>query len=304
MDLLAGCADFKSHYEERTDAILNNERKYSKNAFLINEAMDDFHEFGPPTHAWDQVAPGAAEQHARAQAERVEVQRTLDQVDLDANAQLHQQHSDTLLQRFTMETNRELLAPDQYRAMVRGLNAKQKQVVAFHRRWCKDAVIAMRKGEPVKPYRVFGPGGVGKSHVISLVHNDTVKLLRLSGQMEPDDVAVLLTAPTGVAAFNIQGMTLHSALVLGTTNAGCHTLSQDKLNTLRTKLSNWQLLIIDEVSMVGSDMLLQIQASAAAQGCKLFLYVWQHQYSCRRRPVSTAAGVPAVRLWRSQRRVR
>ena len=156
--------------------------------------------------------------------------------------------------------NRELLAPDQYRAMVRGLNPKQKQVVAFHRRWCKDAVIAMRKGDPVRPYRVFlsGPGGVGKSHVISLVHNDTIKLLRLSGHMEPDDVAVLLTAPTGVAAFNIQGMTLHSALVLGTTNAGCHPLAQDKLNTLRTKLSNLQLLIIDEVSMVGSDMLLQI----------------------------------------------
>ena len=35
-------------------------------------------------------------------------------------------------------------------------------------------------------------------------------------------------------------------------------LSQDKLNTLRTKLSNLQLLIIDEVSMVGSNMLLQI----------------------------------------------
>ena len=48
-----------------------------------------------------------------------------------------------------------------------------------------------------------GPGGVGKSHVISLVHNDTVKLLRLSGQIQPDDVTVLLTSPTGVAAFNV-----------------------------------------------------------------------------------------------------
>ena len=35
-------------------------------------------------------------------------------------------------------------------------------------------------------------------------------------------------------------------------------LTQDKLNTLRTKLSNLQLLIIDEISMVGSNMLLQI----------------------------------------------
>ena len=43
----------------------------------------------------------------------------------------------------------------------------------------------------------------------------SLKLLRLSGTIEPDDVTVLLTAPTGVAAFNINGMTLHSALLLG-----------------------------------------------------------------------------------------
>ena len=85
-----------------------------------------------------------------------------------------------------------------------------------------------------------------------------MKLLRLSGQVEPEDVTVLLTALTGVAAFNIQGMTVHSALLLGTSKFSIQPLTQDKLNTLRTKLSNLQLLIIDEISMVGSNMLLQI----------------------------------------------
>ena len=78
----------------------------------------------------------------------------------------------------------------------------------FHRNWCKKAVIALKQGKPIDPsYHVFlsGPGGVGKSHV----------LLRLSGTLEPDDVPVLLTAPTGVAAFIISGMTLHSALLFG-----------------------------------------------------------------------------------------
>ena len=56
-----------------------------------------------------------------------------------------------------------------------------------------------------------GPGGVGKSHVIKLIQSDTIKLIRQSGAVEPDDVLVLLTAPTGVAAFNVNGMTLHSA---------------------------------------------------------------------------------------------
>ena len=77
----------------------------------------------------------------------------------------------------------------------------------------QKAVIALIEGKPVEPYRVFlsGPGGVGKSHIIKSIHSDTLKFLRLSGAIEPDDVIVLLTTPTGVAAFNINGMTLHSA---------------------------------------------------------------------------------------------
>ena len=240
---------------------MENERKYSQNATVIDEAIDGLTEHGPPQHAWDQVAPGTAEQQAQAQAEGVEEMRTIEQEDLDANASLFQQQQTTpLLQRFTLETNRALIPPDEYRQLMRGLNTKQRQIVNYHRKWCKDAVIAMKKGEAIKPYRVFvsGPGGVGKSYVISLIRRDAIKLLLLSVQVEPEDVVVLLTAPTGVAAFNIQGMTVHSALLLGTSKFSSQPLTQDKLNTLRTKLSNLQLLIIDEVSMIGSNMLLQI----------------------------------------------
>ena len=69
-------------------------------------------------------------------------------------------------------------------------------------------------------------------------------------------MTVLLTAPTGVAAFNINGMTLHPALLLRRSKySGFQPLSHDKLNSLRSKLSR---LMLDEVSMVGSNMLLEI----------------------------------------------
>jgi len=72
-------------------------------------------------------------------------------------------------------------------------------------------------------------------------------------------VIALLTAPTGVAAFNINGMTLHSAFLLSRSKySSFQPLSHDKLNTLRTKLSRLMFVIIDEVSMVGSNMLLEI----------------------------------------------
>ena len=70
---------------------------------------------------------------------------------------------------------------------------------------------------------------------------------------------MFLSAPTGVAAFNISGMTLHSALLLGRSKYnGFQPLSHERLNSLRSKLSRLMLVIIDEVSMVGSNMLLEI----------------------------------------------
>ena len=54
-------------------------------------------------------------------------------------------------------------------------------------------------------------------------------------------------------------MTLHSALLLGTSKfGGFQPLNHDRLNSLQSKLSRLALLIIDEVSMVGSNMLLEI----------------------------------------------
>ena len=95
--------------------------------------------------------------------------------------------------------------------------------------------------------------------MIKLIHSDTLKLLKLSGTFEPNDVTVLLTAPTGVAVFNISGMTLHSALLLVRSKySSFQPLSLGRLNTLRTKLSHLMLLIINEVNMVGSNMLLEI----------------------------------------------
>ena len=75
---------------------------------------------------------------------------------------------------------------------------------------------------------------------------------------EAEDVTVWLTAPTGVTAFNIQGMTVHSALLFGTSKFTTQPLTQQKLITLRMKLSNLQLLIIDDISMVRSNVLFQI----------------------------------------------
>jgi len=117
----------------------------------------------------------------------------------------------------------------------RQLNTKQMDTVMYQRSWYKKGSNCIETGAVCncKTLSCSGPGGVGKSHVIWLVHSDTLKLLRLSGTFEPDDVLltvptgddVLLTVPTGVAAFNINGMTLRSALLLGRSMMGFSLLT-------------------------------------------------------------------------------
>lgn len=71
----------------------------------------------------------------------------------------------------------------------------------------------------------------------------------------PDEVKVLKVAPTGKAAFNIKGNTLHSAFKIPA-NRGFQycTLDADRLNTIRAQLKRLQVIFIDEISMVGSGM--------------------------------------------------
>ena len=68
---------------------------------------------------------------------------------------------------------------------------------------------------------------------------------------------VVLTAPTGVAAFNIEGITCHSALKLpvehcreyGQRRLKYTALGGEKLRDLRAKFRDTRYLIIDEVGL-------------------------------------------------------
>ena len=73
----------------------------------------------------------------------------------------------------------------------------------------------------------------------------------------PDKFRVLLLAPNGVAAINIDGTTIHFGL-----NIPCHgktfSLSDKNWALLRNKYSEVQLIIIDEISMVPRKLLFQV----------------------------------------------
>ena len=91
---------------------------------------------------------------------------------------------------------------------------------------------------------ISGTAGTGKSY---LVH--CLRLLL--------DHRVRVAAPTGVAAFNIEGHTLHSLLSLPV-KGDFKELQGERLHQMQQSLADMEYLIIDEMSMVGRKFLGQV----------------------------------------------
>ena len=96
------------------------------------------------------------------------------------------------------------------------LNTDQWHIVMHNRAWCKSYINAVRHVEYQKGYRIFqsGPGWIGKSHVVHLIQGDMSHFFKHTVKPGDDQPIVLITAPTGSAAFQIGGSTIHSAFLL------------------------------------------------------------------------------------------
>lgn len=87
---------------------------------------------------------------------------------------------------------------------------------------------------------ITGPGGTGKSYIIQQIRE------------EINDETIFV-APTGIAAVNISGATIHRTFGLST---GVHLTTPNVREQIRQVLANPKLkrLVIDEISMVRADI--------------------------------------------------
>ena len=166
---------YEDHYNKVKQTVVANVQKYT----LADIDGLEIDENNIPEHAWNQIAPNAESTHAQSRAQNQNSLLMCPKTLTTMPIYLHLQTVVVLHARFETAASKQEIQPSQYRELMRGLNAKQRQMVMFHRRWCKKAVLALKQGRPIEPYFVFlsGPGGVGKSHVIKLIHSDTLKLL-------------------------------------------------------------------------------------------------------------------------------
>ena len=94
-----------------------------------------------------------------------------------------------------------------------------------------------------------GPAGSGKSYLFRYLIQELKKKF-------PQDESIAITAPTGIAAINVNGQTIHSwaGVGLGKGDVDKLVAKVNKSNKVFSRWSNVKVLLIDEVSMLSSDL--------------------------------------------------
>ena len=143
------------------------------------------------------------------------------------------------------------------------MNEKQRILFELVNRWARRYVKNLSAEQVIEnpPLYLFitGGAGTGKSHLIKTITASVSKTL-CYGNSCIEKPNLLLLAPTGVAAVNINGTTIHSALGISIESRGLtlQKLSDTRRCKLRQDLSDVKALIIDEVSMVSNKLLLYV----------------------------------------------
>ena len=127
---------------------------------------------------------------------------------------------------------------------------KALQIVAQHVSEMRRFFTSPKGSRPMpEPMRmiILGGAGTGKSVTIQKIANHVNSRL--------GNGSVLLMAPTGVAAFNINGCTIHSALSIRVGSIVDAELNPKNLRQLQEDLKDVKYFIIDEFSMVGKKLM-------------------------------------------------
>ena len=156
-----------------------------------------------------------------------------------------------------------IISDEEPNSRIRSLNKKQREIFDFLLKWTRETIQSRNFDiQKPDPFQIFltGSAGCGKSHLLTTIKFYLHKSLTY-GSTDIGKDRLLMLAPTGVAAVNVDGSTIHSTLGILTdySSGKCVSkLSDKRRSSLRAKLSEVKVIIIDEISMVSNKLLLYI----------------------------------------------
>ena len=246
--IIGNCHKYHEKFKLEKQTVIKNQAQYNRNANIlecIEENLDEIclrEDISPNCQHQDDIQRTQSEDLRTYGCFDPDMSETPVQADIGQDLGLGPSNESCTI-------SSSLLLPDEnYRALIRSLNAEQ--------RYFYEHVIHHFKTSPEPLYNFLtGGAGVGKSMLTKALYETLVRYYNSGPASNPDDVKVLLCAPTGKAAFNIGGSTLHSTFNIPVSQSLKYIpLPLHALNTMRVKLANLKIIFIDEISMVGNRM--------------------------------------------------
>lgn len=191
-------------------------------------------------------------------------EHAVDNNEMDHNCEITaQEHGDLQAALFDDRDNnvlsRRRMTDAEYQSKLAGLNCAQRdaleRIIQYTR--ARHQFFMGEQDTIPDPLHLFltGGAGTGKSHVFSII-KEYIERAHMGAQN-----ACMLVAPTGVAAFNIGGVTIHCALCLPVEHGSStryRKLSAERLHELRLLWKDVHTVIIDEISMVSYETMMFI----------------------------------------------
>ena len=172
-----------------------------------------------PQSAWETVAPNVAQDDRTTNVTGFYTLQNQEEVTEDTTHEVSHDNTrntrGTLCLLYAKAAKRQDMNFQDYCTNIGNLNTEQHHIVMYNRAWCKLHKCSKTWRKP-RGNRLFlsGPGGTGKSHVVHLIQRDMSHFFKHTVKPDDDQLIAIITAPTGSAAFQIGGSTIHSALLL------------------------------------------------------------------------------------------
>ena len=254
-NIIGDCETYQDRFEELVNLTDIHAKmvEYKHNWYELDHAVQDLQKTAEcgMEDRWDRLAPGVQ------QMEREDEEEGVQESDIypvfapaDNAVSSHSELSPLFHDNESQPAELPNYLPDEeYQSLIQSLNKEQH-------RFYLHAVHALKASD--EPIYLFltGGAGVGKTVVVRAIYQTMIRFYNRGADNNPDDPKILLGAPTGVAAHLIKGNTLHSLFRIPA-NQGFEykPLTSDTLNSLHHQFKDVKLVIIDEISMVGHQML-------------------------------------------------